>query len=397
MTMKQEIRQQYNSKFTKEKYDAFLDDIAESYDHRPPFRIAETPVFLPKQLTERLIAACEEITEDICQPNFKELTQGAIEQEVPNETEKTLFLQMDFGICEDENGDLTPQLIEIQGFPSLYFFQHMVAQKYKEHFDIPENYTYLFNDLNPDEYIEILRKGILAGHEPQHVGIVEIEPKKQVTQIDFIVAQRELGIAVLCVSDLIVEGRDVFYLNDAGEKIQLKRIFHRVIFDDLMKRDDLKREFQFSADLNIEYAGHPNWFFRISKYTMPLLDSQYVPQSFFLSDLKEYPSDLENYVLKPLFSYAGMGVLLDVTIADLDAVVNKHHYILQKKVAYAPVVATPDGPSKCEIRMLMIWLPEMEKPMVINNLARLSKGKMIGVRYNKDKKWVGGSVGFFEK
>ncbi len=395
--MKQEIRQQYNSKFTKEKYDAFLDDIAESYDHRPPFRIAETPVFLPKQLTERLIAACEEITEDICQPNFKELTQGAIEQEVPNETEKTLFLQMDFGICEDENGDLTPQLIEIQGFPSLYFFQHMVAQKYKEHFDIPENYTYLFNDLNPDEYIEILRKGILAGHEPQHVGIVEIEPKKQVTQIDFIVAQRELGIAVLCVSDLIVEGRDVFYLNDAGEKIQLKRIFHRVIFDDLMKRDDLKREFQFSADLNIEYAGHPNWFFRISKYTMPLLDSQYVPQSFFLSDLKEYPSDLENYVLKPLFSYAGMGVLLDVTIADLDAVVNKHHYILQKKVAYAPVVATPDGPSKCEIRMLMIWLPEMEKPMVINNLARLSKGKMIGVRYNKDKKWVGGSVGFFEK
>jgi glutathionylspermidine synthase len=395
--MKQEIRQQYNSKFTKEKYAAFLDDIATSYDHRPPFRIAETPVFLPKQLTERLVEACEEITEDICQPNFKELTQGAIEHDVPNETEKTLFLQMDFGICEDENGELTPQLIEIQGFPSLYFFQHMIAQKYKEHFDIPENYTYLFNDLNPEEYIDILKRGILAGHEPQHVAIVEIEPETQTTQIDFIVAQREIGIAVLCVSDLIVEGRDVFYLNDAGEKIQLKRIFHRVIFDDLVKRDDLKREFRFTDDLNVEYAGHPNWFFRISKYTMPLLDSQYVPQSFFLNELKEYPSDLENYVLKPLFSYAGMGVLLDITKADLDKIEDKQNYILQKKVAYAPVVVTPDEPSKCEIRMLMIWLPEMEKPMIINNLARLSKGKMIGVRYNKDKDWVGGSVGFFEK
>ena len=225
--MKQEIRQQYNSNFSKEKYETFLDDIAVSYNHRPPFRIAETPVFLPKQLTERLVAACEEITEDICQPNFKELTQGAIEQDVPNETDKTLFLQMDFGICRDANGDLTPQLIEIQGFPSLYFFQDMIAKKYQEHFDIPDNYTYLFNDLNPDEYIDLLRKGILAGHEPQHVAIVEIEPHKQVTQIDFIVAQREIGIAVLCVSDLIVEGRDVFYLNDAGEKIQLKRIFHR--------------------------------------------------------------------------------------------------------------------------------------------------------------------------
>lgn len=397
MTMQQEIRQQYNNNFTKEKYQTFLDDITNTYNHRPPFRIAETPVFLPKQLTKRLIEACEEITEDICQPNFKELTQGAIEQDVPNETEKTLFLQMDFGICKDENGDLIPQLIEIQGFPSLYFFQHMVAQKYQEHFDIPENYTYLFNDLNADEYVELLRKGILAGHEPQHVGIVEIEPHKQVTQIDFIVAQRELGLAVLCVSDLIVEGRDVFYMNDAGEKIQLKRIFHRVIFDDLIKRDDLKREFRFTDDLNIEYAGHPNWFFRISKYTMPLLDSQYVPQSFFLHELKEYPSDLENYVLKPLYSYAGMGVLLDVTTEDLDKIKNKHHYILQKKVAYAPIVETPDEPSKCEIRMLMIWLPEMERPIIINNLARLSKGKMIGVRYNKDKEWVGGSVGFFEK
>jgi glutathionylspermidine synthase len=395
--MIQEIRHRYNQNFSTEKYNAFLDDIENTYNHRPPFRIAETPVFLPKDLVHKLVAACDEISEDICQPNFKELTQGSMEQLVPNETDKTLFLQMDFGICKDENGELTPQLIEIQGFPSLYFFQNMVAAKYRQHFDIPENYTHLFHGLTAEDYKDLLTKSILGDHEPQHVAIVEIEPHKQTTQIDFIVTQRELGIPVLCISDLIVEGRDVFYRNDAGQKIQVKRIFNRVIFEDLTNREDLKREFQFSADLNIEYAGHPNWFFRISKYTMPLFDSQYVPKSYFLHELESYPQDLENYVLKPLYSYAGMGVLIDVTAADLDKIENKQHYILQKKVAYAPVIETLDEPSKCEIRMLMLWLPEMEKPKIVTNLARLSKGKMIGVRYNKDKEWVGGSVCFFEK
>lgn len=395
--MVQEIRQRFNEAFTTEKYNALLDDVTATFNHRPSFRIAESPVFLPEQFKQHLLDACEEITEQLCVPNFKALTQAAIEQNVPNETDKTLFLQMDFGVCEDGNGSYIPQLIEIQGFPSLYFFQDMIAQKYKQHFDIPEDYTHLFNDLTDEAYIEMLGKAILAGHEPQHVALVEVEPEKQTTQIDFYATRAALGIPILCVSDLIVEGRDVFYINEAGEKIQVKRIFHRVIFEDLIGRDDLVRQFQFTDDLNVEYAGHPNWFFRISKYTMPLLSSQYVPQSYFLNELDEYPADLENYVLKPLYSYAGMGVLLDVTKADLDVIEKRHHYILQKKVTYAPVIATPNEPAKCEIRMLMIWLPEMEKPMIVNNLARLSKGKMIGVRYNKDKDWVGGSVGFFKK
>jgi glutathionylspermidine synthase len=390
-----DIRKKFNQQFTEAKYQTFLDDIAAEYNHRPPFRIAETPVFLPNSLKNRLIEACEEITEQLCMPDFKDKTQAAVEQPVPNETDKTLFLQMDFGICKDANGELTPQLIEIQGFPSLYYFQDLVAQKYQKHFDIPSEYKYFFNNLNSEEYHGYLRKGILEGHKPENVALVEIEPHKQVTQIDFLGAQHHLGIPVLCVSDIKVEGNDYYYINKNGKKVAIHRIVNRVIFDDLVKRDDLKREFYFSQAENMEWAGHPNWFHRISKYTMPLLKSQYVPNSYFLNELDKYPDDLENYVLKPLYSYAGMGVQLDITANDLDKIENRQNYIIQEKVEYQPIVETLDDPSKCEIRMLMLWLPEWERPMIINNLARLSKGKMIGVRYNKDRTWVGGSVGFF--
>lgn len=391
------IREKFNKNFTEETYQALLADVAAEYNHLPAFRISETPVFLPNSLKDRLIEACEEITEQICRPDFKEKTQAAVEQPVPNETDKTLFLQMDFGICHDENGELTPQLIEIQGFPSLYFFQDLIAQKYKQNYNIPDTYEYLFNGLSRDEYIELMRKAILGTHKPENVALLEIEPKTQVTQIDFWGTKHHLGIPVLCISEVIVEGDNYFYMNDDGVKTPIYRIYNRVIFDDLVKRKDLKRDFYFSKANNMEWAGHPNWFHRISKFTMPLLKSKYVPQSYFLNELEEYPADLENYVLKPLYSYAGMGVNLDITTADLDKIEKRENYIIQKKVVYQPVIQTPEEPSKCEIRMLMLWLPEMERPIIVNNLARLSKGKMIGVRYNKDKTWVGGSVGFFKK
>lgn len=391
------IRESFNQNFSETTYQNLLKEVSEKYNHTPSFRISETPVFIPQTLKNRLVEACEELIDQICAPDFKAKTQAAVEQPVPNETDKTLFLQMDFGICNDENGKLTPQLIEIQGFPSLYYFQDLIAQQYQKHYDIPESYKYLFSGLDNEKYHELLKKGILAGHQPENVALVEIEPFKQVTLIDFLGIRDHLGIPILCVSDVKVDGDDLYYINEVGERTPIYRILNRVIFDDLLKRDDLKRDFYFSKATNVEWAGHPNWFHRISKFTMPLLKSQYVPKSYFLHELEEYPKDLENYVLKPLYSYSGMGVKLNITKEDLDAIDNRDNYIIQEKVEYQPIIPTLDEPSKCEIRMLMLWLPEMERPIIVNNLARMSKGEMIGVRYNKDKSWVGGSVGFFEE
>ncbi|MEN0005049.1 MAG: hypothetical protein AAF798_12935 [Bacteroidota bacterium] len=392
------IRQQFNASFREETYQQLLQHIATTFNHKPPFRIAETPVFIPNKLRDQLIQACEEITDTIVRPDFKELSQGAVlaGQVVPGEDSFTDFLQMDFGICLNEKGEYVPQLIEVQGFPSLYFFQDFVAKAYKKFYNIPQHLTYLFNGLDSETYVDMLRRVVLNGHKPENVVLLEVEPEKQVTRIDFIVAKHYIGIPTLCVQDLKVEGKEVYYLNEQGKKVRIHRIFNRVIFDELIRRDDLKREFYFTKEHEVEWAGHPHWFFRISKHTLPLLDSQYVPKSYFLNDLDEIPGDLSDFVLKPLYSFAGSGVIINLNQHDIDAIKDRENYILQKKVNYAPVVPTPNIPAKCEIRMLMLWERGKPRPVIVNNLARLSKGEMIGVRYNKDKDWVGGSVGFFE-
>ena len=106
---------------------------------------------------------------------------------------------------------------------------------------------------------------------------------------------------------------------------------------------------------------------------------------------------MENYVLKPLFSFAGQGVIIDLTADDLKKIRDPENWILQRKVKYADVIETPDIPAKVEIRIFYFWKDGEARPVPTQNLARLSKGKMIGVRYNQDREWVGGSIAFFEK
>lgn len=394
------LRKAYNANFTEEKYQAFLDEIYRATDHRPPFHIAETPVFVPKKLGEQLIQACNELVETLCRPDFKALSQDTIlpGSFVPGETAHTTFLCVDFGICRDENGELIPQLIEIQGFPSLYFYQDLCANAYRRHFDIPDELQHLFGGYTSETYREKLRNIIVGDANPENVVLLEIEPEKQNTQVDFWATDRALGIKTKCISELKVEGKDVYYLADNGRKVAVERIYNRVIFDELQKRPDLKREFLFENEYNIKWIGHPHWFARISKHTLPLFDSKFVPDSFYLSELDRVPQDLDKFVLKPLYSFSGQGVLIHPTRADIDAIPEEQrkNFILQQKVNYAPVVETLDEPAKTEIRIMMVWEEDKPRPEVITNLARLSKGEMVGVRYNKGKTWVGGSVGFFE-
>jgi hypothetical protein len=394
------LRTAYNAAFTEEKYQAFLDEIYYATDHRPPFHIAETPVFIPEKLAHQLLAACKELVETLCRPAFRQLSEDTLLQGtyVPGETPHSTFLCIDFGICQNEEGELLPQLIEIQGFPSLYFYQDICANAYRHHFDIPDHLHHLFGGHDTASYYELLRKIIIGDSRPENVVLLEIEPHKQNTQIDFIATERALGIKVACLSDLKVAGKDVFYLDKNGRKVPVERIYNRVIFDELLKRPDLKREFMFENEYNIHWVGHPHWFSRISKHTLPLFDSRYVPPSYYLNELKDAPGNLSDYVLKPLYSFSGQGVLINPTEEDINAIPEdqRKNYILQQKVHYAPVVQTLDVPAKLEVRMMLVWEDNKDRPEIVTNLVRLSKGEMVGVRYNMGKKWVGGSIGFFE-
>lgn len=398
--MESEMRRWFNDHFTTGQYQSFLEEISRAYNHKPPFRIAETPVFFDRALKQHVLKACEEINQTILQPDFKELTKGAIKHpdlQVPNEDYHTRFLQMDFGICRDANGDLVPQLIEVQGFPSLYFFQDLLYKAYINNFHIPDKYTVHFEGLDSKRYIELLRKEIVDDFDPENVVLLEVEPEKQVTYIDFLGAEHHLGIKVLCISQMKKRGKKLFYFDENDREVPIHRIYNRVIFDELKQRPDLKREYYFTDEVDVEWVGHPNWFFRISKYTLPLFKSKYVPDCHYLSDLDDYPENLGDYVLKPLYSFAGSGVKLSISKKDLDEIEEKENYILQKKVNYEPAIETPSGPAKCELRVMMVWEKGSGKVSLVNNLVRISKGEMVGVRYNRDKDWVGASVGFFPR
>lgn len=391
-------RKLFNDSFTLEKYQEFQDDVAADFDYLPTFRMAETPFFIPNELKVQLLEGCKEVIKLIKKKDFKQLTDRALELnvKVPNEDNHTTFLAIDFGICE-EDGKIIPKLIEVQGFPSLYNYQYVLYDKFKKHYPFLENLTPFINGISSEEYLKIIEEAICNNHRKENVILLEIEPEKQNTKIDFLYCHRDIGIPIVCVTELTKVGKLLFYKNDNDENILVKRIYNRVIFDELELRKDLQLKFSFSDDLEVEWAGHPNWFFRISKYILPILKGKYFIETVLLSDLKEIPSDLENYVLKPLFSFSGTGVIFHVKKEDIEAVVEKDLYILQKKVNYIPVVQSPDGKVKAEVRVLCVWNKNDESPTLLCNLVRLSRGEMIGVKFNKDKDWVGGTLGLFER
>ncbi|TDE07327.1 hypothetical protein [Flavobacterium sandaracinum] len=391
-------RELFNAQFTEKKYQEFKNDIASDFNYLPTFRLAETPFFISKELKEQLIEGCNDVIAFIKKEDFKSITNRSLElnHKVPNEDNHTTFLAIDFGICE-EDGQIIPKLIEVQGFPSLYNYQFNLYEKFQNHFPFLSELTPFINNIEPQEYLDILEEAICNNHPKENVILLEIEPEKQNTKIDFYYCKRDVGIPIVCVTDLIKKGKQLFYKNANGNEVLVKRIYNRVIFDELDLRTDLKLDFNFSDDLDVEWAGHPNWFFRISKFILPFLSGKYFIETTLLSELEEIPEDLENYVLKPLFSFSGTGVIFHVTKADIEAVIEKELYILQKKVNYLPIVQSPNGKVKAEVRVLCIWKKEDAAPTLVCNLVRLSRGEMIGVKFNQDKDWVGGTLGLFER
>ncbi len=399
ITMVPSLRKAYNAAFTKERYEAFLKDLHSKYPGAIEFRVAETPVFVDKAFTAKLLDACESIIDVITDPDFRQITDRSIPpaEKIPNEDAHTQMIAFDFGVCQNEEGELEPQLIEMQGFPTLFGFQVYFPELMRQYFPVPGNYRQYLNGYTKDTYLQELRSVIVGDTPVENVVLLEIKPHEQKTRIDFYCTQEYLGIQPVCITGLIQEGKQLYYLLN-GKKSLIKRIYNRVIFDDLRaQKDTLGKHVDITQDLDVQWVPHPNWFYRISKFTLPFIRHPYVPATYFLNEIKQIPADLENYVLKPLFSFAGQGVVIDVKQEDIDAVKDPENWILQKKVKYADVIETPDEPAKAEIRMMYLWNNGWERPRPAINLARLSKGKMIGVRYNKDKEWVGGSTCFFEQ
>ena len=391
------MRARFNADFSAAKYQALLDCVQHSTRWPADFRICETPLFLSRELAAETIGAAREIVAQTRTAEFARHAASAIPPglTVPNEPRHPHFLVVDFGICEVE-GRLTPRLIELQAFPSLYGFQLLLLGCIRRSFPaIPQNWTSAFSGLRDESYIALLREVIVGDSNPENVVLLEIEPEKQKTRIDFACTEVLIGVRPVCLTRVRQRGRQLFYERD-GRELRIERIYNRVIFDELLRRPDLTPGFHFQDDLDVFWAGHPNWYFRISKHSLPFLKTEHTAPAFFAD---EFPPDqsLRDYVLKPLYSFAGLGVDMEPTAEKLAALESPHTWILQKKVEYAECVQTVDGlRSKAEVRMMFLW-PDEGEPILANNLVRMSQGKMMGVDFNKEKTWVGASIALHER
>jgi hypothetical protein len=387
------LRAAFNAQFTPEKYAAFVRCVNETEKWPADFRISETPIFLTREFTDEVTRAANEIIALTRTPEFAQHAASAVPKvlEVPNESGHPNFHVVDFAICA-EGDRLVPRLIELQAFPSLFGFQLLLLGCIRKAYPvIPRQWTSSFGGIKDEAYLDLLRRTIIAESNPENVILLDIEPEKQKTRVDFAATEKLLGIRSVCVTKIRKRERQLFYERD-GREVRIERIYNRAIFDELIRRPDLNLSFRFQDDLDVTWVGHPNWYFRISKHSLPFLKTEQTPPTFFAD---EFPAgeNLDGYVLKPLYSFAGHGVDMEPTREKIGALENPHEWILQQKVDYAAFVPTIDGQkSKAEIRMMFVWPDGDPRPTLVNNLVRMSQGKMMGVDFNIEKTWVGASI-----
>jgi len=398
------LRRQFNASFTADKYQKFLHRIDEVSGTHVQFRLSETPCFFPKELIDRVSRSGEELIRQLVDnPKYRAKSDEAVPAEfnVPNEPPHPMFVQVDFGLIRDAHKGLHPKLVELQAFPSLYSYQGPLAQAYIDVYGLEASGSrlgplgrlkYLLSGLETDSYQQLLRRAIVGSHDPENVILMEIDPAHQKTLPDFLMTEKMLGVRSVDIVDIKKDGARLYYVRDS-KRVPIRRIYNRAIVDEL-ERKNIKLAFDWRDDLEVEWAGHPNWYFRISKFSIPYLKHESVPKTWFLDQLPEVPPDLDNYALKPLYSFAGLGVIIAPKREDISAIPadKRRYYILQERLNFEPVIETPFGGTKAEIRVMYIWLEKLQPVLTI---IRTGRGLMMGVDHNKNMEWVGASAGLY--
>jgi len=384
-------RQRFNRSYSEAQYHRFLELLAGQCGEPPPYRHSETPVFLPSALVDKLARYGREMVDQLlADPQYEQASRDAIPAQfrVPNEAAEPLFVQADFGLTDLNSAAAgEPKLVEIQGFPSLYSYQPVMAECYREAYGIDPNLAMLPAALSLPEYHRLLGEAIVGRHDPENVILLEIDPAHQKTRHDFLITEQLFGVRAVDIATLRKQSNRLYYDRD-GTLTPVYRIYNRTIVDELLRRQ-IPLTFDFRDDLDVEWAGHPNWFFRLSKFSLPYLKHPAVPRTQWVTQV-EHP---ERWVLKPLYSFAGAGVIVGPTAEQIAAVAEGEapgDWILQERVDFAPVIATPFGPTKIEVRIMYIGR------QAVNTVVRMGRGAQMGVDFNKGFSWVGASAAFID-
>jgi hypothetical protein len=386
------LRRAFNEAWSATRYAAMLARLQEQTAGGIEFPISETPCFFPRELIAGLAQVGQELIHQAASGEAAAAAQHVVPEQfrgAASEPQPT-FLQVDFGLVRDGNGEVSPKLVELQAFPSLYGFQQALADAYCKSFDLPEGLDEYLGGLTRESYRGLVQRAITASHDPAEVVLMEIDPARQKTRPDFAMTERLWGVRAIDTSEVVKEGRRLWYRRN-GVLTPIRRIYNRVIPDELERKGTVL-PFDYRDDLDVEWTGHPEWYFRISKFSIPWLRHPSVPRTWFLDEVTELPLPREELLLKPLFSFAGGGIVFAPSEEVLRSIPGRerNQYILQERLSFAPVIDTPHGPTQAEIRMMYVWTDELR---AVLPLVRMGRGKMMGVDHNKGLRWVGASAG----
>ena len=388
------LRRAFNASWTEATHQRLIARLEARIGTPVAFPLSETPCFFPASLMTELCEAGSALAAQALDGSAAAAAESVVPDRFrgPNAEARPRFLQVDFGLVRTPGGGVAPKLVELQAFASLYGFQLAMAEAYRDAFGLPASLGLFLDGLDAQGYHALVGRAITGGHDPHEVVLMEIEPRRQKTWPDFVITETLWGVRAVDTAELQREGRTLFYQRD-GRRVPIRRIYNRVIPDELVRKG-VTLPFDYRDDLDVEWAGHPSWYFRISKFSIPYLRHPSVPRTWFLHELDRLPDDREHYLLKPLFSFAGGGITFAPTDADVAAipVAERAHYILQERIAFAPVIDTPDGPTQAEIRLMYVWCDETNAFRPVLPLIRMGRGKMMGVDHNKGLRWVGASA-----
>jgi len=427
-----ELRAAFNTTYRLEKYRSLLTLLESRAGAHIEFRVAETPVFLRLEMLEEIASAGSELTERLLAwPEYMAGARASIPEEfrVAGDSTHPHFLTADFALVRTASEELAPRLVEIQAFPSVYAYQAMLAEAYLESFNLPDTLGIFLSGLDREGFRTLFRQTVLGGHDAKHVVLTEIDPLHQKTLPDFLLTSQELGIEVVDIASLVPVGDKLHYKDATGGLVPIDRIYNRAIADEMIARY-VQLPFELTYPWEVEWAGHPNWYFLISKYAIPWLSTgapagtdagqmrgghSVVPPAVFLDDFlnggglakleaagvnlpKSRGADVvyENLLLKPLFSFAGKGIQFAPSRFELEAIPEgeRQNYLLQQRMHFVPTIETPHGLTQMEIRILYLW-PDGGELTPVLPLVRLGRGKMMGVDHNRNQEWVGASAAFW--
>jgi hypothetical protein len=401
--MLQPFRNQFNQQFSSRKYDELRLQLDRKTRTKVAFRVCETPCFFPKVLMEELSEIGSDLTHQLMgRPDYLLASEGAVppEYRAPGCGSHPNFMTVDFGLVREHDGSIRPKLVELQAFPSVFGYQEILAEEYVLAYDLASDLQWHLGGHTRESCWALLRDLIVGSHDPENVVLLEVDPQNQKTLPDFHVYEDRMNVTTVDIEKLRQDGNRLFYERQ-GRWIPIRRIFNRAIVDE-MERKGTKPAFDFRDDLDVEWAGHPNWYFRISKFALPFLDHPSVPKAVFLDQWlagdgrSGLPEIRDQLLLKPLYSFAGKGIQFAPTDLQLAAIpaADRHLYLIQERVDFKPVIETPQGLTQAEIRIMYVW-PDGGRLEPVISLVRMGRGLMMGVDQNRNQEWVGGSAALF--